>query len=144
MIFESSVPTEILSKPGVLSSNELNIIRTHPEVGYDILKAIEFPWPIAKIVLQHHERLNGSGYPYNLHSDEILLESKIIGIADVIEAMASHRPYRPALGLEKAIDELIKNRNILYDAEIVDVCIDLIKKMDYSNGNFNLNENISF
>ena len=138
------VPTEILSKPGVLSSNELNIIRTHPEVGYDILKAIEFPWPIAKIVLQHHERLNGSGYPYNLHSDEILLESKIIGIADVIEAMASHRPYRPALGLEKAIDELIKNRNILYDAEIVDVCIDLIKKMDYSNGNFNLNENISF
>jgi len=137
------VPAEILSKPGILSTNELNIIKAHPEVGHDILKNIDFPWPIAQIVLQHHERLDGSGYPYNLKEKEILLEAKIVGIADVIEAMASHRPYRPALGVKKAIKELEKNKGILYDPDIVDVCIEIIKNVDYTRENgFALNEEV--
>ena len=125
------VPSEILSKPGVLSENELCIIKSHPEVGFDILKTIDFPWPIAKIVLQHHERINGKGYPLGLSGKEILLEARILGVADVVEAMASHRPYRPSLGTEKALDEISKNRGILYDHKVVDACLSVFKKKDF-------------
>ncbi len=120
------VPAEILSKPGKISDNEFNILKTHSQVGYDILRTIDFPWPIAQIVLQHHERIDGSGYPQGLKNDDILLEAKIIGVADVVEAMASYRPYRPALGIDKALEEIMKNRDKIYDPKVVDVCYDLI------------------
>ena len=120
------VPAEILSKPGLISENELNIIKSHPQVGHDILRNIEFPWPIAKIILQHHERIDGSGYPLGLKNEKILIEAKIIGVADVVEAMASHRPYRPALGLNLAIEEIEKNKGKCYDPDIVDACIKII------------------
>ena len=104
------VPAEILSKPGQITEIEYSIIKTHAQVGYDILKSIEFPWPIAQIVLQHHERLDGSGYPNGLKGDHILLEARIISVADVVEAMSSHRPYRPSYGIDKAIEEISLNR----------------------------------
>lgn len=127
------IPAEILSKPGILSENELCIIKSHTEVGFDILKTIDFPWPIANIVLQHHERINGSGYPKGLKGDEITIEAKIIGVADVVEAMASHRPYRPALGIKEAITEIKKNKSILYDPKIVDICIKIINSINNLN-----------
>ncbi len=117
-----AVPAEILTKPGKLSDIEFNLIKVHPQAGYDILKKIEFPWPIARIVIEHHERMNGSGYPHGLLGADLLLESRILAVADVVEAMASHRPYRPALGLEVALDEILKNKNILYDPAVVDAC----------------------
>ncbi len=117
------VPAEILSKPGKISDNEYNIIKTHPKVGYDILKQIEFPWPIADIVLQHHERMDGSGYPAGLRGDEILMPARILAVADVIEAMATHRPYRPALTIDAALDEISRNRGRLYDSDVVDACL---------------------
>jgi putative nucleotidyltransferase with HDIG domain len=117
-----TVPIEILNKPGRISETEFNIIKTHPQAGYNLLREIEFPWPVAQIVLQHHERLDGSGYPQGLKDGTIMLEAKILAVADVVEAMASHRPYRPALGIEAALEEIAKNRDILYDHEIVDVC----------------------
>jgi PAS domain S-box-containing protein/putative nucleotidyltransferase with HDIG domain len=120
---KTSVPAEILSKPGRLSEDELRLVREHARFGYEILKNVEFPWPIAEIVLQHHEREDGSGYPRGLKGSEILIEAKIIGVADVIEAMASHRPYRPALGIEKALAELTAQRGRLYDAAVVDACL---------------------
>jgi PAS domain S-box-containing protein len=120
-----SVPAEILSKPGVISESEFSLIKQHPQTGYEILKGIDFNWPVADIVLQHHERLDGSGYPYGLKKDEILLEARIIGVADVIEAMASHRPYRPALGLDDAFEEITMNRGTTYDPDVVDASIDL-------------------
>ncbi len=116
------VPTEILSKPGQLNDVEFAMIKTHPQVGYDILKTIEFPWPIAKIVLQHHERLDGSGYRSGLQGEEILLEARILSVADVVEAMSSHRPYRMALGIDEALAEVSQNSGILYDAKVVDAC----------------------
>ena len=116
------VPTEILSKPGQLTPIEFAMIKTHPQVGYDILKTIEFPWPIAEIVLQHHERTNGSGYHSGLEGDDILLEARILGVADVVEAMSSHRPYRLALGIDKALDEISQNRGLLYDETVVEAC----------------------
>ena len=119
------VPAEILSKPSKLSSIEFNLIKAHPQMGYDILKAIEFPWPVAKIVLQHHERLNGSGYPNRLTDGNILIEARILGVADVVEAMASHRPYRAALGIDKALKEVTRNRGTLYDPIVVDSCLRL-------------------
>lgn len=122
-----SVPAEILSKPGRLNEMESNIIKSHPKTGYEILKPIEFPWPVAKIVLQHHERIDGSGYPSGLLDKEILIEAKILGVADVIEAMCSHRPYRPAIGIEKALQEISKNRGILYEPKVVDACLILFK-----------------
>ena len=122
-----AVPAEILSKPGKINRNEFEIIKKHPQVGYDILKEIEFPWPIAQIILQHHERMDGSGYPQGLKGDKILLEAKIMGVADVVEAMSSHRPYRPALGIDAALEEISKNRGILYDPEVVDVCLKLFQ-----------------
>ena len=120
-----SIPAEILSKPTELSAFEVGIIRAHPQVGYDVLKEIDFPWPVAEIVLQHHERMDGSGYPQGLSGEDILLEARILAVADVVEAMASFRPYRPARGIDKALEEISQNREILYDPEVVDVCLKL-------------------
>jgi len=126
-----SVPAEILSKPGIITEIEFNLIKTHAKMGYDILEGIEFPWPIAQMVFQHHERMDGSGYPCGLSGKDILMEAKILGVADVVEAMASHRPYRPSLGIEKALDEILQNRGILYDPEVVDACLRIFKKKDF-------------
>jgi putative nucleotidyltransferase with HDIG domain len=126
-----SLPAEILNKPTKLTEIEYSLIKDHSQTGYDILKSIDFPWPIAKIVLQHHERLDGSGYPNNLKGDEIILEARIIGVADVVEAMSSHRPYRPALGRDAALEEISKNKGILYDSEVVDVCLKLFKRKEF-------------
>jgi PAS domain S-box-containing protein len=119
------VPGEILSRPGRISDIEFSLIKTHPQVGYDILKTIDFPWPVAQIVLQHHERMDGSGYPQGLSGEEIMLEARIMAVADVVEAMASHRPYRPAHGIEEALDEVLQNGGVLYDPEVVDACLKL-------------------
>ena len=123
-----NVPAEILSNPNGLTEIEFNLIKEHPKTGYDILKKIDFIWPVAEIVLQHHERIDGSGYPRGLKGDEILIESKIISVADVVEAMSSHRPYRPALGIDKALEEISKNKGILYDPEVVDICVKIFKE----------------
>lgn len=125
------IPTEILSKPTRLTDIEFSLIKDHSQIGYGILKSIDFSFPIAQIVLQHHEKINGSGYPNNLKGDKILLEAKIIGVADVIEAMSSHRPYRPALGIDAALEEISKNKGIFYDPEVVDVCIKLFKEKEF-------------
>ncbi|MHB8069348.1 MAG: PAS domain S-box protein [Desulfobaccales bacterium] len=126
------VPAEILSKPGEISDYEVDIIKTHSQAGYDILNKIDFPWPVAQIVLQHHERLDGSGYPQGLKGSDILQEAKILAVADVVEAMASHRPYRPALGIDKALAEIIRGKGVLYDPETVDVCVTLFTEKRFS------------
>jgi len=126
-IGKMAVPAEILSKPGKITEHEFGIIKFHPEVGYDILRKINFPWPISQIVYQHHERMDGSGYPQGLSGEDILMEARIMGVADVVEAMASHRPYRPAVGIDKALEEISKNREALYDPEVVDACLMLFK-----------------
>ena len=110
-----------------MSEIEAELIKMHPKVGYDILKNIDFPWPIAQITLQHHEKIDGSGYPAGLSGDQIMLEAKILAVADVAEAMASHRPYRPALGLEQASNEIAKHSGTLYDPEVVAACLRLFK-----------------
>ena len=110
---------------------QYDLIKTHVQYGYNILKDIEFPWPVAQTVLEHHERMNGSGYPRGLKGDQILLESKILMVADVVEAMASHRPYRPALGVEEALKEIQRNRNALYDGAVVDACLRLFQEKNY-------------
>ena len=125
------IPSEILTKPGRLTEIEFDMIRTHPEAGYSIVKMIEFPWPVAPIVLQHHERMDGSGYPAGLFAEDILLEARILGVADVVEAMASHRPYRPALGIDKALAEISQKRGVLYDPEVVDVCLKLFAEKKF-------------
>jgi putative nucleotidyltransferase with HDIG domain len=122
------VPAEILSKPRRLTTYEFNLVKTHSQVGYDILKTIDFPWPVARIVLQHHERLNGSGYPNKLMHDNILIEARILGVSDVVEAMASHRPYRPALGLDAALKEVSDHKGSLYDPEVVEICTRLFRE----------------
>jgi putative two-component system response regulator len=122
-----SIPAEILTKPGKLTALEFELIKTHSKVGYDILKTIEFPWPIAQIVLQHHERVDGSGYPSGLRGEQILMEAKILGVSDVLETMASHRPYRPALGIDRAREELVRNKGVLYEPEVVEACLELIR-----------------
>ncbi len=121
------VPSEILSKPGRLNDVEFSMIKMHSQAGHDIFQNVDLPWPIADIVLQHHERLDGSGYPQGLKGKHILLSARIIAVADVIEAMTSHRPYRPALGIEKALEEITNMRGILYDAEVVDAFLSLFK-----------------
>jgi PAS domain S-box-containing protein len=126
-----SVPAEILSKPGRLSDMEMKLIQMHSQTGYDILKDVDLPFPIAKIVLQHHERLNGSGYPQGVKIGEILFESRIVSVADVVEAMASHRPYRPALGIDTAFEEIEKNKGIFYDAVVVDACVRLFREKGF-------------
>ena len=122
------IPGEILSKPSKLSKTEFTLIKEHPKTGYNIIKDVEFPWEIASIILQHHERLDGSGYPMGLKDKEILLEAKILAVADVVEAMNSHRPYRPALGIDKALEEISMNKGKLYDSDAVDACIKLFKE----------------
>ncbi|MDD5131731.1 MAG: PAS domain S-box protein [bacterium] len=125
------VPAEILSKPSRLNEFEYSIVKTHPEVGYEILKELEFPWPVAQVVLQHHERLNGTGYPKGLNGESIIQEARIMAVADVTEAMCSHRPYRPSLGIEKALDELKQYRGTLYDPVVVDACITVFTKRNF-------------
>lgn len=125
------VPAEILSKPGQLSLPEFSIIQTHPTFGSDILGDIEFPWPVAESVVQHHERIDGSGYPLGLKGDQIIAEAKIIAVADVVEAMASHRPYRPSLGIEKAIAEIKRFSGIRYDPSVVDACLELYENEEF-------------
>jgi HD-GYP domain-containing protein (c-di-GMP phosphodiesterase class II) len=122
------VPAELLSKPGRINEHEYGIIKAHPEVGYDILKVIDFPWPLAEIALQHHERIDGTGYPRGLEGHEMLLESRIIAVADVVEAISSHRPYRAALGLESALHEIVGKRGVLYDTDVVDACLALFHR----------------
>jgi putative nucleotidyltransferase with HDIG domain len=126
-----AVPSEILSKPTRLSDAEFTIIKTHPRIASDILKAIEFPWPIAEIVLEHHERIDSSGYPQGLSDKNILLEARILAVADVVEAISSHRPYRPAYSLEYTLEEISKNKGVIYDAEIVDICLKLFKEKGF-------------
>lgn len=126
-----SVPGEILSKPGAISANEFGLIKEHCQVGYNILKTIDFPWPIAKIVLQHHERMDGSGYPEGISGENIILGARILAVADVVEAMASHRPYRPALGIDMALREIRKNRDASYDPQVVDACLMLFSEKGY-------------
>jgi len=125
------IPIEILSRPGKLTKEEYNIVRSHAQVGYDILKEIEFPWPIANIVHQHHEKMDGSGYPMGLSNGDILMEARILCVADVVEAMASHRPYRPALGMDMALEEISKGKGIHFDANVVDACLTVIKEKEF-------------
>ena len=125
------IPVEILTKPYGLNEFEITLLHNHPQSGYDILKTIDFPWPIADIILQHHERLDGSGYPNGLKDDEIYLEAKMLAVADVVEAMASNRPYRPSKGIEQALAELEKDKGILYDTRIVETCIKLFRKKNF-------------
>ncbi|SMF69779.1 PAS domain S-box-containing protein/HDIG domain-containing protein [Tistlia consotensis] len=125
-----NVPSDILNKPGRLSEPEFEIVKTHAEVGYEILKDIDFPWPVARMVREHHEAIDGSGYPQGLTGDRLLLESRILSVADVLEAVTSHRPYRPGLGLEKAIEILRALRGRKLDAEVVDACLELIERQE--------------
>ena len=121
------VPAEILSNPDGLSEPEFMMIKAHPLLGYEILKGIDFPWPVAQIVLQHHERMNGCGYPSGLSGEDIIIAARILAIADVVEAMASHRPFRAALGIDKALEEISQNQGVLYDSKAVDACLKLFK-----------------
>jgi len=133
-IGKMSIPAEILSKPSRLSDSEFNLIKAHPSIAHDILKTIDFPWSIAEIVLQHHERMDGSGYPQGLKREEILIEARILAVADVIEAMASHRPYRPELGFGAALEEIEKNKGTLYDPDVVDACLQLFAQERFEFG----------
>jgi PAS domain S-box-containing protein/putative nucleotidyltransferase with HDIG domain len=126
-----SVPAEILSKPGKPSQLEFSLIKEHARKGYEMLKDVESPWPLAEIVYQHHERMNGSGYPRNLKGDEILIDARIMAVADVVESMASHRPYRAALGINAALEELEKNRGTHYDADVADACLRLFREKGF-------------
>ncbi len=125
-------PAEILIKPGKLSKSEFQLIKEHPRAGYELIKDIAFPWPVAHIILQHHERLDGSGYPEGLAGDAILPEARILAVADVVEAVCSLRPYRPALGIEKALEEIRKGRGFRYDTRVVDACIRLFREGRFS------------
>jgi PAS domain S-box-containing protein len=126
-----SIPAEILSKPTKLTEIEFSLIKEHARSGYEMLKDVESPWPLAEIVYQHHERMNGSGYPRNLNGDEILMESQILAVADVVEAMASYRPYRAALGIDAALEEIEKNKGIIYDNAVADACLKLFREKGY-------------
>lgn len=125
-IGKMDVPTEFLIKPGLLSKIEYEAIKVHPQSGYDIVRQIAFPWPVAQIILQHHERMDGSGYPQGISGAEILLEARILAVADVVEAMTSHRPYRDTHGLELAMEEISRNRGVLYDSLVVDACLRIL------------------
>jgi PAS domain S-box-containing protein len=126
-----SIPVEILTKPGKLTNIEFLLIKQHSQTGYEMLKDVESPWPLAQIVYQHHERINGSGYPHNLKGEDIILEARIMAVADVVEAMASHRPYRAALGIGVALEEINKNKGILYDEVVADTCLKLFTEKGY-------------
>jgi HD-GYP domain-containing protein (c-di-GMP phosphodiesterase class II) len=120
-----AIPLDLLAKPGKLTVTEFALIKTHPQVAYNLLEPMSLPGNTAKIILQHHERLNGSGYPQGLEGDEILLEARILGVADVMEAMCNHRPYRASLDMAHSLDELTRNKGILYDADVVETCLKL-------------------
>jgi response regulator RpfG family c-di-GMP phosphodiesterase len=125
------VPAEILAKPGHVTETQYALLKEHAQLGYEIVKNVQFPWPIAQMILQHHERLDGSGYPQGLKADEILLESRILAVADVVEAMSSHRPYRASKGIDEALDEVLSNSGTLYDAEAVEACVSLFHHEGY-------------
>ncbi|OGI37095.1 MAG: hypothetical protein A2V91_07060 [Candidatus Muproteobacteria bacterium RBG_16_64_10] len=125
------IPAEILNRPGKLSKAEFEMIQTHPEVGYDIVKDVKFPWPVGEMIFQHHERLDGSGYPKGLKGDAIVLEARILAVADVVEAMSSHRPYRPAIGPDKALAEIEQHRGMLYDTAVADACLKLFRERGF-------------
>jgi PAS domain S-box-containing protein len=125
------IPSEILSKPGKLNTAEFALVKGHPQASFDILKNVECPWPVAQVALQHHERVDGSGYPQGLKGESILLEARIMAVADVIEAMASHRPYRPGLGVDKALTEIERGRGSVYDPVVVDACLKLFREQNY-------------
>jgi PAS domain S-box-containing protein len=127
-----AIPVEILTKPGKLSKVEFMLVQTHVEAGYDIIKNIQFPWPIARMILEHHERIDGSGYPQGLKGDETLLGSRIIAVSDVIEAMSTHRPYRFVLGIDAALAEIKQHRGTLYDAQVVDACLKLFAEKGFA------------
>jgi HD-GYP domain-containing protein (c-di-GMP phosphodiesterase class II) len=127
-----SVPAEILSKPTKLTNIEFSLIKEHARKGYEILKDVETSWPLAEIIYQHHERMDGSGYPRQLKGGDILMEARILAVSDVVESMASHRPYRPALGLNAALAEIENNKGTLYDADAVDACLSLFKEKGYT------------
>ena len=122
-----SVPVEVLNRPGRLNHLEMSLVQTHAQEGREIVQGVDFPWPVGEMILQHHERLDGSGYPRGLHEDQILIEARVLAVADVVEAMASHRPYRPAVGLDKALEEIRGGRQRLYDPEAVDACLVLFQ-----------------
>ena len=126
-----NLSTEIVSKPSKLVEVEFNLIKNHPKIGYDILKKVDFPWPIAEIVFQHQEKIDGSGYPRGLKGDEILIEAKILGVANVVEATSSYKSYRPALSIDESLAEISKNKNILFDPEVVDTCLKLFKEKGF-------------
>jgi HD-GYP domain-containing protein (c-di-GMP phosphodiesterase class II) len=130
-----SLPAEILTKPIQLTEIEISLIQAHSQAGYDILKGIEFPWPIADIIVQHHERMDGSGYPQGLVGEEILIEARIIGVCDVVETMSSHRPYRPSMGIDKALQEIILNKGTLYDSRVVDACLHIFNEQSFEFSN---------
>jgi HD-GYP domain-containing protein (c-di-GMP phosphodiesterase class II) len=137
------VPVEILSKPGRLTEIEFDLVKGHALAGYNILKRVDFPWPVAEFVLQHHERLDGSGYPRGLKGDEISLEARILAVADVVESMSSHRPYRPALGIEVALAEIERGRGTTYDAKVADACFKLFRVMGYKLQDEHLDHHIT-
>ena len=127
-----SVPSEILAKPGVITRAEFELIKQHPQVGYELLRDVEFDWPLADIVVQHHERVDGSGYPKGLSGDDILLEAKVIAVADVVEAMASHRPYRPSLGIDAALEEIAVKKGTHFDPATVDACLRVFRDREFN------------
>jgi putative nucleotidyltransferase with HDIG domain len=126
-----NVPIEILTKPGGINQHERGIVQMHPQVGYDIIKEVEFPWPVAQAMLQHHERLDGSGYPAGISGEAIIIEARVLAVADVVEAMLSHRPYREALGVDKALGEIRQNRGVLYDSQVADACLRLFDEKGF-------------
>jgi putative nucleotidyltransferase with HDIG domain len=125
-----AIPSRVLNKPGRLSEHEFGLIKDHPRIGYEILERTNFPWPVTLAILQHHEKLNGSGYPDGLSGEDIIMEARILGVADVVEAMTSRRPYHPARGLDVALDEISEQRGVLYDAEVADTCLRLLRRSD--------------
>jgi len=127
-----SVPSEILSKPDSINEAEYTLIKNHPEIAFETLKDIESPWQTTEIIIQHHERLDGSGYPFGLTNEDIIVEAKILGVADVIEAMSSHRPYRPSLGIDHALEEIVKNKGKLYDPKVVDACVSVFNEKNFN------------
>jgi putative two-component system response regulator len=127
-----TIPSEILSRPGKLSALEFQLIQGHARASYEVLKDVEFPWPVAQVALQHHERIDGSGYPQGLKGEAIMLEARIMAVADVVEAMSSHRPYRPGLGIEKALAEIERGRGSIYDIQAVDACLRLFRETGYT------------
>jgi len=126
-----AVPTEILAKPGNLFDEEFALIKRHPSVGYSVLKNVDFPWPVARVALEHHERMDGSGYPHGIKGEEIVFEARILAVADVLEAMASHRPYRPALGIDKALEEIERGSGVSYDPNVAEACLRLFREKGY-------------